>query len=225
MLAQPQEILDLQQRQNKAVAATCLAFPQAGVNNFVIGSEEGTVYTACRHGTKTGILESFESHHAPITGINPHNVPGPVDFSHLFLTSSFDWSVKLWSLKESKPLYSFEVGGDYIYDVAWSPIHPSVFADVDGSGKLNLWNLNNDTELPSASVTVEGPAALNRVSWTQSGLHVVAGDDMGKISVYDVGEQLANPRPDEWTRFAKTLSELQYNQTSDDLDNISLGSR
>lgn len=61
-------------------------------------------------------------------------------------------------------------------------------ADVDGAGKLNLWNLNNDTELPSATVTVDGPAALNRVSWTQSGLHVVAADDMGKISVYDVGE-------------------------------------
>jgi len=45
MLAHPQEILDLQHRQNKAVAATCLAFPQASVNNFVIGSEEGTVYT------------------------------------------------------------------------------------------------------------------------------------------------------------------------------------
>ncbi len=59
---------------------------------------------------------------------------------------------------------------------------------MDGAGKLNLWNLNNDTELPSATVTVDGPAALNRVSWTQSGLHVVAGDDMGKISVYDVGE-------------------------------------
>lgn len=45
MLAQPQEILDLQYRQNKAVAATCLAFPQGSVNNFVIGSEEGAVYS------------------------------------------------------------------------------------------------------------------------------------------------------------------------------------
>ncbi|XP_035714682.1 cytoplasmic dynein 1 intermediate chain isoform X4 [Folsomia candida] len=226
MLAQPQEILDLQHKQNKAVAATCLAFPQGSVNNFVIGSEEGAVYTACRHGTKTGILDSFEGHHhAPITGIHPHNASGAVDFSHLYLTSSFDWSVKLWSLKETKPIYSFEVGGDYIYDVAWSPIHPSVFADVDGAGKLNLWNLNNDTELPSATVTVDGPAALNRVSWTQSGLHVVAADDMGKISVYDVGEQLANPRPDEWTRFSKTLTELQINQTGDDLDAITMNSR
>jgi len=80
------------------------------------------------------------------------------------------------------------VTGDYVYDIAWSPIHPSVFASVDGSGKLDLWNLNTDTELPIASVTVDTPAALNRVSWTQSGLHVTAGDDTGKIWVYDVGE-------------------------------------
>jgi len=225
MLAQPQEILDLQHRQNKAVAATCLAFPQGSVNNFVIGSEEGAVYSACRHGTKAGILDCYEGHYAPVTGINPHNVPGPIDFSHLYLTSSFDWSVKLWSLKEPRPIYSFEVTGDYIYDVAWSPIHPSVFADVDGNGRLNLWNLNNDTELPSATVQVDGPAALNRVSWTQSGLHVTAGDDMGKIWVYDVGEQLANPRTDDWSKFAKTLAELKNNQTGDDLDQLSLSSR
>jgi WD40 repeat protein len=93
--------------------------------------------------------------------------------------------------QETKPIYSFDVTGDYVYDVAWSPIHPAVFASVDGGGRLDLWNLNNDTELPSASVTVGGPdelVALNRVSWTQSGLHVVAGDDLGKIWVYDVGE-------------------------------------
>lgn len=121
---------------------------------------------------------------------------------------------------------------------------------MDGNGRLNLWNLNNDTELPSATVQVDGPAALNRVSWTQSGLHVTAGDDMGKIWVYDVGEvklnkqqsigvqvrllmfpfyhflqQLANPRPDDWSKFAKTLAELKNNQTGDDLDQLSISSR
>ena len=52
---------------------------------------------------------------------------------------------------------------------------------------------------------MEGGAALNRVTWTQSGLHVAAGDDLGKIWVYDVGEALAVPHPDEWTKFAHTL--------------------
>ena len=76
---------------------------------------------------------------------------------------------------------------------------------MDGTGRLDLWNLNSDTEVPTASVVVEGAPALNRVSWTQSGLHVTAGDDSGKIWVYDVGEQLAMPTPDEWSKFAYTL--------------------
>jgi dynein intermediate chain, cytosolic len=91
-------------------------------------------------------------------------------------------------LQESKPLYSLEDNGDYVYDVAWSPTHPALFAAVDGSGKLDLWNLNQETEAPIASVVVDGAPALNKVSWTQSGLHVTVGDDHGKIWVYDVGE-------------------------------------
>lgn len=37
-------------KQNKAVAVTSMAFPLGDVNNFVVGSEDGSVYTACRHG-------------------------------------------------------------------------------------------------------------------------------------------------------------------------------
>ena len=44
-------------------------------------------------------------------------------------------------------MYSFEDNGDYVYDVAWSPIHPAVFATVDGMGRLDIWNLNQDTEV------------------------------------------------------------------------------
>ena len=64
--------------------------------------------------------------------------------------------------------------------------------------------------MASASVAMEGGAALNRVTWTQSGLHVAAGDDLGKIWVYDVGEQLAVPQPDEWNKFAHTLQVFHY---------------
>jgi hypothetical protein len=38
------------------------------------------------------------------------------------------------------------------------------------------------------------------------------GDDLGKIWIYDVGEQLAIPQPDEWNKFAHTLQVSgQYN--------------
>lgn len=42
--------------------------------------------------------------------------------------------------------------------------------------------------MPSAGVVVEGAPALNKVSWTPSGLHVTAGDIDGKIWVYDIAE-------------------------------------
>lgn len=93
----------------------------------------------------------------------------------------------------------------------WSPTHPALFACVDGVGHLDLWNLNNETEVqqsprntmrtnpqiltdnllfqvPTASVTVEGNPALNRVRWAQSGREVAVGDSEGQVHIYDVGE-------------------------------------
>ncbi|XP_021940459.1 cytoplasmic dynein 1 intermediate chain-like isoform X2 [Zootermopsis nevadensis] len=224
MLSQPQETLELQHKQGKPIAVTCLAFPHSDVNNFIVGSEEGSVYTACRHGSKVGVTETYEGHQGPVTGISAHSVQGGIDFSHLFLTSSFDWTVKLWSVKENRPLYSFEDNGDYVYDVAWSPVHPALFATVDGTGRLDLWDLNQDTEVPTATALVEGSPALNRVSWTPSGLHVTVGDDMGKIWVYDVGEQLSQPRLDDWSKFVYTLQELKNNKADEEIDKLNLSS-
>ncbi|XP_034748177.1 cytoplasmic dynein 1 intermediate chain 1 isoform X2 [Etheostoma cragini] len=211
MLSQPQETMELVYNKSKPVAVTGMAFPTGDVNNYVVGSEEGTVYTASRHGSKAGICEMFEGHQGPVTGISCHSAVGTVDFSHLFITSSFDWTVKLWSTKQNKPLYSFEDNADYVYDVAWSPVHPAIFAAVDGMGRLDLWNLNNDTEVPTASVTIEGASALNRVRWSSGGKEVAVGDSEGRVWIYDTGE-LSVTHTDDWARFARTLMEIRANR-------------
>uniref|UniRef100_A0A3Q4GMR1 Cytoplasmic dynein 1 intermediate chain 1 n=1 Tax=Neolamprologus brichardi TaxID=32507 RepID=A0A3Q4GMR1_NEOBR len=211
MLSQPQETMELVYNKSKPVAVTCMAFPTGDVNNYVVGSEEGTVYTASRHGSKAGICEMFEGHQGPVTGISCHSAVGTVDFSHLFITSSFDWTVKLWSTKHNKPLYSFEDNADYVYDVMWSPVHPAMFAAVDGMGRLDLWNLNNDTEVPTASVTIEGASALNRVRWSSGGKEVAVGDSEGRVWIYDTGE-LSVAHTDDWARFARTLVEIRANR-------------
>ncbi|XP_059416942.1 dynein, cytoplasmic 1, intermediate chain 2a-like isoform X3 [Carassius carassius] len=212
MLTSPQDSLELVFKQSKSVAVTSMSFPLGDINNFVVGSEDGSVYSACRHGSKAGISEMFEGHNGPITGLDCHTAAGPVDFSHLFVTSSFDWTVKLWSTKNNKPLYSFEDNSDYVYDVMWSPTHPALFACVDGVGHLDLWNLNNETEVPTASATVEGSPALNRVRWTHSGREVAVGDSEGRVHIYDVGEQISVAQQDEWTRFLLTLTEINENR-------------
>ncbi|XP_032308899.1 cytoplasmic dynein 1 intermediate chain isoform X4 [Drosophila ananassae] len=215
MLSQPQDTLELQQRQSKAIAITSMAFPANEINSLVMGSEDGYVYSASRHGLRSGVNEVYERHLGPITGISTHYNQLSPDFGHLFLTSSIDWTIKLWSLKDTKPLHSFEDNSDYVMDVAWSPVHPALFAAVDGSGRLDLWNLNQDTEVPTASIVVAGAPALNRVSWTPSGLHVCIGDEAGKLYVYDVAENLAQPSRDEWSRFNTHLNEIKMNQSDE----------
>ncbi|XP_041970303.1 cytoplasmic dynein 1 intermediate chain isoform X12 [Aricia agestis] len=224
MLSQPQETLELQHRQSKAVAVTSMGFPHGDVNNFVLGSEDGNVYTGCRHGARAGVSECVEAHAGAVTSVACHAAPGAVDLSHLYLTASVDWSVKLWSLKENKALYSFEDSGDYVCDARWSPAHPALFAAADAAGRLDLWNLNRDTEVPVASVQAEGGVAFNRVSWSPSGNLLTAGDDAGKIWVYELAEHVSQPRHDEWSKLVYTLQELKHNQADEDTDRLGLAS-
>lgn len=139
-----------------------------------------------------------------------------MDLSQLFLTSSYDFSVKLWSGKEPRPLATFENHAHFVKNVAWSPAHPALFACCDADGGLEVWDLNSDTELPAAVASAEvrgDPAcALNRLLWSPNGQHIVTGSAGGAIALFDLHESLAVPRPDAWTRMSRTLMDLKQAQ-------------
>ena len=44
------------------------------------------------------------------------------------------------------------------------------------------------SQVPTASVTVEGNPALNRVRWAHTGREIAVGDSDGRVFVYEVGE-------------------------------------
>jgi len=122
----------------------------------------------------------------------------------------------------SSAIHTFECNGEYVFDVCWSPIHPSLFACVDGAGKLDLWDLNKDTEMPSASADVgnHGPRALNKVKWSRKGTEIAVGDDQGQISIFEVGESFARPGADETNKLLSTvygLKQLSYETGKTDL--------
>ena len=41
-----------------------------------------------------------------------------------------------------EPLAGFDGYEEAVNDVRWSPVHPSVFGCIDGSGYLSVYNLN-----------------------------------------------------------------------------------
>ncbi|CAG8466029.1 3650_t:CDS:10 [Dentiscutata erythropus] len=223
-LLEPQEHLELvHSGHNKTdeVSVTALGFPDNETAAFWAGTEEGIVYQANRYGGargKAGInqYDSYRGHWGPITGLHFHPLFGPLDFSDLFLTSSVDWTVKLWRAKSvSKPstaptviapLHSFEGSDDYVYDVKWSPCHPALFGSVDGTGKFSVWNLNVDTE-PIVNTQVGQGKALNKIQWDKEGRRTAIGSSDGRVHIYDIGE-LCIPRENEWALLQKSVSEL-----------------
>lgn len=149
------------------------------------------------------------------------------------LSSSLDWSVKLWQVRAPAAVSGVPVAGtpqvvrpmldlgrdDVVYDAAWSPVKPGVFAVVDGAGHVEIWDITVDTEVPVAKARPSEPAgrdlsgrSLNRVAWEgQDGKRLAVGGLGGAVTVFEVGAALGgrdSARPDEWTSVKRLVNRL-----------------
>jgi len=230
MLSKPQEYLELTSPPGRSrtedVAPTCISFPRSDPTYFLSGTEEGSILPVHRYdraGAKAGVDARllYRGHTAPVTGLAFHPSRGKVDLADLFLSSSLDWSIKLWrarphssvlastttaatssssssqGLQVETPLLDIALENP-VYDIAWSPTRPSVFAAVSGGGTLDVFDLALDAEVPVASTRpshteddVFGVKSLNRVCWEGTeGKRVAVGGLDGVVSVFEVGAEL-----------------------------------
>jgi len=146
-------------------------------------------------------------HGGPVNSVVFHPPQPGTDFGSLFLSSSVDWTVKVWSLGKENPIFSF-TSSDYVFDAAWSPTHPAVFAAADCTGSLSIWNLNEDTEKPTMTLKV-GDHGLYRLRWSPDGTQLAVGDCVGRILVYDVADEVAVPKAEETKHLVDLLRKYQ----------------
>ena len=238
MLAQPQELLDLTTpppAKTEDLSPTCMAFPQADPTYFLVGTEEGSIYPCHRYdraGAKAGVEQrvSYRGHAAPVMSIDFHPARGPIDLGDLVLSSSLDWSVKLWKVRTPAATATTSVSGsaqvatplldlareDVVYDARWSPVRPGVFSLVDGAGNLEIWDITVDTEVPLAKAQPSNrrgasllTKSLNKVAWEDhDGKKIVVGGLDGVVTIFDVGSELGgvdNARAEEWSSVKKLI--------------------
>ncbi|XP_073829586.1 cytoplasmic dynein 1 intermediate chain-like isoform X2 [Musca autumnalis] len=214
MLHKPIDIFTLEAEKKRPISVTCMTFMTEAYDKFLVGSEDGCVYKANRLDVNPAIKAIHEQHDAPITGISKSFSPA-TEFNHLFLTSSIDSTIKLWSLHDKKPLHTISGNNnyDYIMDIAWSPTNPALFATVNENAHFDIWNINMNTEEPVVSTIVEGQPALNRISWISNGggRQIAVGDLDGKLHLYDVDEKLTQPEHDANSLLCETLDMLRQN--------------
>ncbi|KAJ4163234.1 hypothetical protein LMH87_004975 [Akanthomyces muscarius] len=243
VFAQPQELLELKNPAQAKVAVedvspTCLSFPQTDPTFFLVGSEEGTIFPCHRYdraGAKAGVDKKicYKGHTAPVMSVDFHPSRGPVDLGDLVLSSSLDWSVKLWKVRAPaatstigsgdghiKPLIDF-VREDVVYDARWSPVKPSVFALVDGAGWLELWDISKETEEPISRITPSQrqdgrtmlSKSLNKLAWEPNeGKRIATGGIDGSLTVFEVASGLGGKeglKNEEWTNVKKLVNRVE----------------
>ncbi|KAJ5392264.1 hypothetical protein N7509_007754 [Penicillium cosmopolitanum] len=245
MLSQPQEYLELTTpppSKTEDLAPTTMSFPQSDPTFFIVGTEEGGIYPCHRYdraGAKAGTDHrlAYRGHAAPIMSTAFHPARGPVDLGDLMLSSSLDWSVKLWRVRAPATTASVTSGTaaaqvvspilditreDVVYDARWSPHRPGVFSLVDGAGNLEVWDLYTDTEVPVVRTSPSRGSnggisrSLNKVAWEErEGRRIATGGLNGVVTVFEVGKGLGGPSEevpaDEWTGMKRLVGKLEQN--------------
>ena len=229
MLTQPQEYLELATpppSKTEELAPTSISFPVADPTSFLVGTEEGTIYPCHRYdraGAKAGVDArlAYRGHTAPVMSTQFHPAKGPVDLGDLLLSSSIDWSVKLWRIKPAAQSSAATAAAattstgtntapkviapvldipreNLVYDAKWAPHKPSVFACVTGAGELEVFDLNYDIEVPIAkAIPTRGKSGtltrgLNKCSWDERrGGLIATGGLDSVVTVFEVGKGLS----------------------------------
>jgi len=131
------------------------------------------------------------------------------DLRDLMLTSSIDWTVKLWYPKHrNEPIQTYEYSQEYIYDVQWSPVHPSVFATCDGDGFVDIWDINKDTESPQVRKKLRDEA-INTIRWSEDGKKIAVGDSDGYLSIWALDKDFYMPKSDDQTKMERLVASMQ----------------
>ncbi|KAJ5491495.1 hypothetical protein N7539_003062 [Penicillium diatomitis] len=243
MLSQPQEYLELTTpppSKTEDLAPTTMSFPQSDPTFFIVGTEEGGIYPCHRYdraGAKAGTDHrlAYRGHAAPIMSTAFHPARGPVDLGDLMLSSSLDWSVKLWRVRPPATTAALTSGmapaqvvspildivrDDVVYDARWSPHRPGVFSLVDGAGNVEIWDLYTDTEVPVVRTSPSrGPGAvpsrsLNKVAWEErEGRRLATGGLNGVVTLFEVGKGLGGPSEEvpaeEWAGMKRLVGKLE----------------
>jgi dynein intermediate chain len=130
------------------------------------------------------IVHSYKAHNAPVSAISYKSNPSKKILDGLMISGSFDFSLHLWKPKlTEEKLHTLDLHDDYITAVDWNPSHPAMFASIDCTGKICLWDLLEDKDYP-VYIAKTKPASC--MKWHPDGLKLLIGTLGGEIKMWSL---------------------------------------
>ena len=205
----PNDIYEQDKDGLNEIGPLCIGACQSN-NSFIIGCDENDIYNIKLEERRYNVIDTYRGSKGPIFCVSPHP-PSPDEgssFSDLFLSCGADWTTKLWSTSQSEePLLTFNQSKDYVYSAKWHPINPSIFATGDGSGYIDLWDLNRDREIPTFRYDLK--TAVNRLAWSHDGKKLAAGDVNGHIAIFQSEKDVINVKIEDVNKFSDNIKAIK----------------
>ena len=207
--------VDLGENKDDKIGVQCISF-RDGHQNFFIGGENSTIYSTRLHARDSNerFQAQYEGHFGSIMALDIHprnfgagqdpSKAGPIfsDGGNLILSCGVDWKLGLWNTNMSHPYMMTELEGE-IYDMKWSPVHPSVFATSDGKGNIDLWDLSRRTDTYIYRKSEEKEEGINCIRWSNDGKKILTGNSSGVVKLWNVDKEFVNPREETMSELAK----------------------
>jgi len=210
-LKAPQQKKEFEDLSEMSILA--MGMQQYDTNNLLIGSDDNNIYQISLNedNSRNVILNTFKGHDGPVYSVDfhPSDYFNTCNFTHLFATSSADWTTKIWSKQNPlAPLFTIESSYNYVYCSKWNPTNASVLATGDGNGYLDIFDLNKDWESPRIHCKL-GNEALNKICWTEDGKRITVGDSAGKVQLFALDKQIYSSTSEDSKKFEKLIGKMK----------------
>eukprot|EP01132_Coremiostelium_polycephalum_P009285 gene9285-11381_t len=120
-------------------------------------------------------LATFSEHNVNVSKIAWNNNSTEI------LSGSYDKSVKLWDLHSNKLISSYNTSG-FVLDVMFSPIDNNLFF----AGNTQNHVIGFDKRTPNSISIIANDSLINALHVFKDGQHILTGDAMGKLKVWDI---------------------------------------
>ncbi|PHJ25218.1 wd g-beta repeat-containing protein [Cystoisospora suis] len=167
-------------------AGTCFDFNPSQPHIFLVGTVEGRIFK-CSKNYSGQYLQTYEGHDMSVTGLewNPFH-------PRIFISSSSDWTVKIWDHSTSVPVLSFDFEVP-VADVRWAPYSSTVFAAATADGTVHIYDLEVNRRARLGSYKVTGDLCLTRLSFNPTNTILIAAEEGGKITTLKLSSTLNKP--------------------------------
>lgn len=160
-------------------------------NNYFVATEDCSVHK-CSTSFSERYSFNYYGHMGPIYRIRCNPFWDP-NHCPIFITCSYDWTVRVWHEKESEPkliCHHIETLQQQVNDICWSPKTSSVFASVANDGRIEIWDLKKDSLGPqlieydkdAQNENVHTPKTV--VKFSKTSPVILSGSTDGRVGVY-----------------------------------------